>query len=80
MKAFVTGKKVQVYNKIFKFLMNRLNHWIARKNIINNPQLVIFSFDHIGLTINMEGRYTQYLINQSKMNIYTPQNYINSVK
>lgn len=57
MKTFVEGPKVSVSSKIFKIILNRLNHFIARKNILNYPQLVIFSFDHIGLSINMEGRY-----------------------
>lgn len=43
--------------KLISIILNYLNHNIARKNIKNNPQLVIFSFDHIGLTINLEGRY-----------------------
>lgn len=57
MKTFVEGPKVSVSDKIFKVILNRLNHSIARKNILDHPQLVIFSFDHIGLSINMDGRY-----------------------
>ena len=57
MKTFVKGRKVRVYNKLFRMVINRINHSIARKNIITNPQLVIFSFDHIGLSLNIEGRY-----------------------
>ena len=43
--------------KIIQIILNYLNHSLARKNIKNYPQLVIFSFDHIGITINLEGRY-----------------------
>ena len=57
MKTFVQGQKIRVGNKIFKIILNRINHSIARKNIEKNPQLVIFSFDHIGLSLNLEGRY-----------------------
>ena len=37
--------------------MGRINKRIAKKNINHNHQLVIFSFDHIGLSINLDGRY-----------------------
>ena len=57
MKAFITGKRTPAYSKVFKFILNRLNHSIALKNLSQHPQLVIFSFDHIGLTINIDGRY-----------------------
>ncbi len=57
MKIFVQGQKIRVGSKIFKIILNRINHSIARKNIETNPQLVIFSFDHIGLSLNLEGRY-----------------------
>ena len=57
MNAYVQGRKTSAYNKIFKIILNRINHVIARKNIEKNPQLVIFSFDHIGLSLNLEGRY-----------------------
>jgi len=38
-------------------LLNRINHFIASRNIKIHPQLGIFSFDHIGLQINTYGRY-----------------------
>ena len=57
MKSFVQGRKIRVGNRILSIILNRINHSIARKNIVINPQLVIFSFDHIGLTLNLEGRY-----------------------
>jgi hypothetical protein len=40
--------------ELFKIILNRANHKIARKNIKINPQLAIFSFDHIGLSINLK--------------------------
>lgn len=43
--------------QILKRILNRINKSIAKKNIIRNFQLVIFSFDHIGLSINLDGRY-----------------------
>jgi FkbM family methyltransferase len=43
--------------KIFRRVLNRINKSIALKNIKNNPQLIIFSFDHIGLSVNLDGRY-----------------------
>ena len=57
MKTFVQGPRIKVFNKVFKIILNRFNHSIARKNIGIYPQLVIFSFDHIGLSLNLEGRY-----------------------
>jgi FkbM family methyltransferase len=43
--------------KLFKIIINKLNHNLALNHVNNFPQLVIFSFDHIGLSINLEGRY-----------------------
>ena len=40
-----------------KILVNYFNHHLARTHINNFPQQVIFAFDHIGLSINLEGRY-----------------------
>ena len=57
MNVFVKGRKIIGYSKIFRIVINRINQSIARKNIKTNPQLVIFSFDHIGLSLNIEGRY-----------------------
>ena len=42
---------------IIKVIINFLNHWLARKNSLKNPQLAIFSFDHIGLKVNLDGKY-----------------------
>ena len=54
-------RKFEILN-IFKLFLNRLNHNIARKNRLNYPQLVILSFDHIGLKINLDGRYENHLL------------------
>lgn len=58
-----TKKNVLRGNKYFSiwapvvFLVNRLNHYLANKHISHYPQIAILSFDHIGLKINLEGRY-----------------------
>lgn len=57
MKILIKGRKIRIGTKIFKIILNRINHSIASKNILTNPQLVIFSFCHIGLSVNLEGRY-----------------------
>lgn len=57
MNPYVQGQKTSGYSKVFKIILNRINHAIACKNIKENQQLVIFSFDHIGLSLNLEGRY-----------------------
>lgn len=49
--------------KILKRILNRINKSIAKKNIKKNFQLVIFSFDHIGLSINLDGRYENSQLN-----------------
>ena len=41
----------------FNILINYYNHWLAKNHIKNYPQVAIFSFDHLGLRINLEGRY-----------------------
>lgn len=46
----------------FKIIIDRINHKFAKKNIDNNPQLAIFAFDHIGLSINLDGRYEDSLL------------------
>ena len=57
MRRFVQGPKVHRPAKVFYSVVNRINHWIAKRNLARFPQLAIFSFDHIGLKINIEGRY-----------------------
>ncbi|MDG4664234.1 FkbM family methyltransferase [Mycobacterium sp. 236(2023)] len=46
-----------------RLILNRLNHKIAAQNIDVYPQLAIFAFDNIGLTINIEGRYERDSLN-----------------
>ena len=41
----------------FRPILNNFNHRVARKHITNFPQIAIFSFDHIGLLVNLDGRY-----------------------
>lgn len=43
--------------RFLEILLYRLNYKIASRHIGKYPQLAIFSFDHIGLTINLEGRF-----------------------
>jgi FkbM family methyltransferase len=43
--------------KPLEVLLNRINHKLAQRHIKFFPQVVIFSFDHVGLTINLQGRY-----------------------
>lgn len=52
--------KTPVYydsTRIFRRILSLINIKIAKKNIKINPQLVIFSFDNIGLSINTDGCY-----------------------
>lgn len=48
--------------KVLKIILSYINNKIARKNIKNYPQLAIFSFDDIGLIINLEGRYENEIL------------------
>ena len=48
---------------------------ISNKNIYTYPKLIIFSFDYIGISLNMDGRYenesfniVEELINQKLLN------------
>lgn len=43
--------------RFLEILLYRLNYKIACRHIGKYPQIAIFSFDHIGLTINLEGRF-----------------------
>lgn len=40
-----------------RLLANRMNHRLAGLHIDSRPQLAILAFDHIGLRINLDGRY-----------------------
>lgn len=55
-KAVITYKSRD--KLIFLYpILNRINHFLASRNIKTHPQLGIFAFDHIGLQINTYGRY-----------------------
>lgn len=41
----------------FRPILNNFNHRIANKNLKSFPQMAIFSFDHIGLLVNLARRY-----------------------
>lgn len=42
---------------LLKIIVNRINHYLAKKYLATYPQLAIMAFDHIGLQINVDGRY-----------------------
>lgn len=44
-------------------ILNRVNHYICKLNQRKYPQLAILSFDHIGLRINIDGRYERDSLN-----------------
>lgn len=57
MSVLIKGDiKIKPFKVLILFLA-RINRSLARRNRRNNPQLVVFSFDHIGLSINLDGRY-----------------------
>ena len=41
-------------------MLHRAGHIFARKHVRQYPQLAIFAFDHIGLSINVWGRYENH--------------------
>jgi FkbM family methyltransferase len=51
------GKKVFSPLYLFKLLRDNAMHSIAKSHLTNFPQMAIFSFDHIGVDVNIEGRY-----------------------
>ena len=51
------SRKTYTRGKIVKVLMKLANLYYAKKNAKNFPQIAVFSFDHIGISINLEGRY-----------------------
>ena len=42
---------------IYKFLIRLILHKLSSRHIKKNSQLVVFSFDHIAHTINLDGLY-----------------------
>lgn len=57
MSKSIVDKRRFSFFKIFKILLNFFNHKLALNHLKDKPQMAIFSFDHIGLHINLEGRY-----------------------
>jgi FkbM family methyltransferase len=57
LKTLIKGNLTYSKGKILSALINRINHKYASLHINKFPQLAIFSFDHIGLHINLYGRY-----------------------
>lgn len=58
--------KCKKRSAIFKpvlILVNRVNHMLARKHLGQYPQIAIFSFDLIGLRVNLEGRFEKDTLN-----------------
>ena len=56
-KVVFKSKLIYEPKKILMIIINRINHYFAEKNRKNFPQIATFSFDHISLRINLEGRY-----------------------
>ena len=51
------------FSKIPRSIINRVNHFYARKNLKRGaPQVAVFAFDHIGLDINNYGIYEEDIL------------------
>lgn len=61
-KVLRESARIFGFGALFKIAINRINHYIAKKNIESYPQLAILAFDHIGLSINLNGRYENDLL------------------
>tara|TARA_B100000212_G_scaffold340756_1_gene322162 strand:+ start:1159 stop:2028 length:870 start_codon:yes stop_codon:yes gene_type:complete len=48
--------------RIFKIILAGVLQDLAKKHLLNNPQLAILSFDHIGNIINIYGKYEDELL------------------
>ena len=55
-----------------RIFVNWYNHNVARQHLKAHPQLAVFAFDHIGLRINLDGRY-------EKRTLDLIRNYLESV-
>ena len=71
-KVVFKSKVIYEPKKILMIIINRINHYFAEKNKKNFPQIATFSFDHISLRINLEGRYE--IIKYNKQIIDYPVN------
>ena len=73
-KVVFKSKLIYEPKKILMIIINRINHYFAEKNRKNFPQIATFSFDHISLRINLEGRYEI-----DSLNIINPELKISNV-
>ena len=53
----VRGPKTARTRYLQRIILSRIMHRIAAQNIKKYPQLTVFAFDHIGLIVNIDGRY-----------------------
>ena len=44
---------------LIRIIVNRINHAMARRHMEGCPQLAVYAFEHVGLRINLDGRYEQ---------------------
>ena len=56
-KAVYSGRKVNGLHAAYQSILYRLNKRIAQRNQLAFPQIAIYSFDYIGLAVNLDGRY-----------------------
>lgn len=60
-REFVTKRRRSV-RPVLRLLANRLSHQVSRSYSKQYPQLAIFAFEHIGLRIQVDGRYEGELL------------------
>ena len=76
-KVLVKSIKKNLFHPLY-ILINRYNHYLAKNHIEKYPQVAIFSFDHVGLKINLEGRYENnnllFIRNYLETVIHNPHN------
>jgi len=56
-KSIFATQRKSIRSKPLQILLHRAAHKLARKHVQQYPPLAIFAFDHIGLSINVWGRY-----------------------
>ena len=57
--TFTTSRR-SIRSKPLQMMLHRASHSLARQHVQQYPQLAIFAFDHIGLSINAWGRYENH--------------------
>jgi len=63
-QVLFSGDREQDLLRPFKYFAELFGVYLARKNTqLGYPQLAIWSFDYIGLTVNLEGRYESHALN-----------------